>query len=383
MTVPTTTTTTLAVPSLNVTPLLRKAFAELLGSALLAATVVGSGIAAQRLSPNDIGLELLENSLITGAALIALILAFGPVSAAFNPVVTLAERVFGAISNREAGVFIAAQIAGCCLGTILANLMFDLNPVTLSTHHRDTGGLWLGEIVATFGLLVVIFGVVRAGRGGVVAFAVGGYITAAYWFTSSTSFANPAISIGRMLSNSFAGIAPSSVPMFVLMQLLGGALALGAVIVLYPNASQVADEGPVMTTPVILFACVHNGGRSLAAKVLTQHYAGTGADVRSAGSEPGSSLNPAVVEVLHERGLSTDGEAPKLLTFEGVQEADIVITMGCGETCPLFPGKRYEDWELEDPKGKDLDTVRRIVSEIDDRIQALLADLGVELGTSP
>jgi arsenate reductase len=131
-----------------------------------------------------------------------------------------------------------------------------------------------------------------------------------------------------------------------------------------------------MTTPVILFACVHNGGRSLAAKVLTQHYAGSRAEVRSAGSEPGSALNPAVVAALHERGLSTTGEAPTLLTFDGVQEADIVITMGCGETCPVFPGKRYEDWELEDPKGKDLETVRRIVSEIDDRIRVLLADLG-------
>jgi glycerol uptake facilitator-like aquaporin len=229
-------------PSLTVSPLVRKAFAELLGSALLAATVVGSGIAAQRLSPNDIGLQLLENSLITGAALVALILALGPVSAAFNPVVTLAERFFGALSNREAAVFVTAQIAGCCLGAILANLMFDLDAVTLSTHARDTGGLWLGEVIATFGLLVVIFGVVRAGRGSVVAFAVGGYITAAYWFTSSTSFANPAISIGRMLSNTFAGIAPASVPMFVIMQLLGGALAIGAVLVLYPDASQVADD---------------------------------------------------------------------------------------------------------------------------------------------
>lgn len=134
-----------------------------------------------------------------------------------------------------------------------------------------------------------------------------------------------------------------------------------------------------MTPPVILFACVHNGGRSLAAKVLTQDYAGTRAEVRSAGSEPGTSLNPMVVAVLLERGLSTAGEAPTQLTFDGVQEADIVITMGCGETCPVFPGTRYEDWELEDPKGKDLDTVRRIVSEIDDRIRILLADLGVEL----
>lgn len=224
------------------TALWRKAFAELLGSALLAATVVGSGIAAQRLSPQDTGLQLLENSLVTGAVLVALILALGPVSAAFNPAVTLAERALGAITSTAAAVFIAAQVLGCCLGVVIANLMFDLDAVNISHHHRTTGGLWLGEVVATFGLVVVIFGVVRAGRAPLVAFAVGAYISAAYWFTSSTSFANPAITVARSLSNSFAGIAPSSVPMFVLMQVLGAALAVGAVLALYPNARQVADD---------------------------------------------------------------------------------------------------------------------------------------------
>ena len=133
-----------------------------------------------------------------------------------------------------------------------------------------------------------------------------------------------------------------------------------------------------MSKPVILFACVHNGGRSLAAKVLTEHYGGDAVDVRSAGSEPGDSLNPVVAQVLHERGLSTDGEVPKLLTFEGVQEADLVITMGCGETCPVFPGKHYEDWELDDPKGQDLATVQRIVDEIDERVRGLLENLGLQ-----
>ena len=129
------------------------------------------------------------------------------------------------------------------------------------------------------------------------------------------------------------------------------------------------------TTPVILFACVHNGGRSLAAKVLAEYHGGDKVDVRSAGSEPGDSLNPAVVEVLHERGLRTEGETPKLLTYEGVQEADVVVTMGCGETCPIFPGKRYEDWPLDDPKGQDVDTVRRIVDEIEGRVLSLLAEI--------
>ena len=139
-----------------------------------------------------------------------------------------------------------------------------------------------------------------------------------------------------------------------------------------------------MSKPVILFACVHNGGRSLAGKVLTEHYAHGALDVRSAGSEPGDSLNPAVVQVLHERGLSTDGEAPKLLTRDGVVEADLVITMGCGEACPYVPGKRIVDWELDDPKGQDIDTVRRIVDEIDTRVRALLAeyDLPVSADTA-
>lgn len=220
----------------------RKAFAELIGSALLAATVVGSGIAAQTLSPDDTGLQLLENAVITGGVLVALILALGPVSAAFNPVVTLVELALGALTARLAALLIAAQVAGCCLGVMVANLMFELDAVNVSQRDRDTGALWLGEVVATFGLLVVIFGVVRSGRANHVAYAVGGYILAAYWFTSSTSFANPAITIGRTLSDTFAGIAPGSVPMYVLMQLLGGALGLLAVLVLYPRASQLATD---------------------------------------------------------------------------------------------------------------------------------------------
>ncbi len=129
--------------------------------------------------------------------------------------------------------------------------------------------------------------------------------------------------------------------------------------------------------PVILYACIHNSGRSVAAKVLTEHYAAGRADVRSAGSEPGTGVNPAVAEVLAERGLSTADHVPSLLTYDGVAETDVVITMGCGETCPVFPGKRYEDWQIDDPKGQDLDTVRRIVDDVDARVRALLDDLGL------
>ncbi|MCW2714610.1 MAG: channel transporter [Frankiales bacterium] len=222
--------------------LARKVLAELVGSLLLAATVVGSGIAAQRRSPDDTGLQLLENALITGAVLVALILALGPVSAAFNPVVTLAERALGALSSTAAAALVAAQVLGCCLGAVLANLMFDLDPVVVASTEREGAGLWLGEVVATFGLLVVIFGVSRAGRDAHLAYAVGGYITAAYWFTSSTSFANPAITVGRTLSDTFAGIDPGSVPAFVLAQLVGGAIGLAAVLALYPQARRLAAE---------------------------------------------------------------------------------------------------------------------------------------------
>ena len=213
----------------------RRALAEALGSAFLVMAVIGSGIAATRLSPGQVGLQLLENSLITGAALVALILALQPVSASFNPVVTLVERIHGLVTSREAAVLVAAQFAGTALGAVLANLMFDLDAVSISQHERSGAGLLLAEAVATFGLVLIIFGSVRSGRTDTVAFAVGGYIAAAYWFTSSTSFANPAVTLSRTLSDTFAGIAPSSVPLFVLMQLIGGLLAAAVVPVLYPK----------------------------------------------------------------------------------------------------------------------------------------------------
>ena len=215
--------------------LVRKATAEFVGTAFLVAAVIGSGIAATRLSPNDVGLQLLENSLITGAALVALILALQPVSAAFNPVVTLVERALGLVSTMDAVALIVAQVSGGFLGAVAANLMFELDAISISTHERTGTGVWLGEVIATLGLVMVIFGSLRSGRTDTIAFAVGGYITAAYWFTSSTSFANPAVTVARMFSDTFAGIEPASVPWFVVMQLLGGVLALLLVRLLYPR----------------------------------------------------------------------------------------------------------------------------------------------------
>jgi glycerol uptake facilitator-like aquaporin len=217
-----------------VTPLARRAGAELVGTAFLVAAVVGSGVAAQRLSPDDVGLQLLENSVATGAALVALILALHPVSASFNPVVTGAERLLGQITTREAVTLAAAQVVGGVVGVVVANLMYGLDAVSISTHQRSSGGLWLGEVVATLGLVLVVFGTLRGRRPQDVAWAVGGYIAAAYWFTSSTSFANPAVTIARTLSDTFAGIEPSSVPVFVLAQVLGGLLGVGLVRFLFP-----------------------------------------------------------------------------------------------------------------------------------------------------
>jgi glycerol uptake facilitator-like aquaporin len=221
--------------------LLRRLVAEALGTGLLLVAIIGSGIMASRLSPGDVGLQLLENAAATAAALIGLILVFGAVSGAhFNPVVTLVDRAFGSITTRDAGLYIAAQVVGACLGAILANLMFELPAIELSTEIRSSGALWLSEIVATVGLLLVIHGCVRTGRANVVAFAVGIWIGGAYWFTSSTSFANPAVTVARTLSDTFAGIKPSSAPMFVLMQLVGAAVAFGLIRFLYP--SDVADQ---------------------------------------------------------------------------------------------------------------------------------------------
>lgn len=220
----------------------RRALAEFTGTMFLVAAVIGSGIAATRLSPGDIGLELLENSVVTGAALVALIVALQPVSAAFNPVVTLVERALGAVDTRDAATLITAQVSGGILGAVVANLMFGLHAVSISAHQRTGHGIWLGEVVATAGLLIVIFGTARSGRGDRVAYVVGAYILAAYWFTSSTSFANPAVTIARMFSGTFAGIAPASVAMFVAMQVVGGVVGYGLIRLLYPNAVTVAAQ---------------------------------------------------------------------------------------------------------------------------------------------
>jgi glycerol uptake facilitator-like aquaporin len=225
-------------------PLARKLVGEYLGSLLLAALVIGSGIAAQRLSPGDTGLQLTENAAATAAGLFVIILMFGPVSGAhFNPVVSFMDAAFGGLPWRHAAAYLPVQVAGCVSGAVLANVMFSAGAVSISTTHRATLAHGLSEVVATVGLILVIFSLARSGRAERAPAAVGAYIGAAYWFTSSTSFANPAITVGRMFSDSFAGIAPSSVPLFIAAQLVGGGLALVLVRALYPGVmpSQAAE----------------------------------------------------------------------------------------------------------------------------------------------
>jgi glycerol uptake facilitator-like aquaporin len=238
-----------AVSSEPVT-LWRRVTAEFLGSGFLAAVVIGSGIAAQRLSPGATGLELLENAAATAAGLFAIILMFGPVSGGhFNPVVSFADAFFGGLSWRDAAAYLPAQVAGCTGGAVIANLMFALPAVTISAKHRATPAHFLSEVIATAGLLLVIFALARSGRSGSAPAAVGAYIGAAYWFTSSASFANPAITIGRIFSDTFAGIAPSSAPGFIGAQIIGGALAIAVIKALYPAITPADAAGIIVPHP--------------------------------------------------------------------------------------------------------------------------------------
>jgi len=216
----------------------RRLFAEYLGSAFLAAVVIGSGITAARLSPGDVGLELFENAAATAAGLFTIILMFGPVSGGhFNPVVSLVDASFGGLRWRDALAYIPAQVAGCITGAITANTMFAQTALTISMKHRASPSHLLAEVIATLGLLLVIFALARTKRGNAAPAAAGAYIGAAYFFTSSTSFANPAIAIGRIFSDTFAGIAPAAVPGFVAAELLGGIAAILVLRTLYPNVT--------------------------------------------------------------------------------------------------------------------------------------------------
>ena len=366
----------------------RRLTAELVGTALLVTVVVGSGIAAQRLSPHDVGLQLLENSTATAFGLTVLILLLGPVSGAhLNPVVSAADWFLGrrartGMSGAHVAPYALAQVVGAVLGAELANLMYQVPLDQLSTKDRTGGHLLLGEVVATVGLVALVFALARTGRSVLAAPAVGAYIGAAYWFTSSTSFANPAVTVGRVFSDTFAGIAPGSVPGFVAAQLVGGLLAVGLVAWLYPSAK----EHPMTTspeTPQVVFACVRNGGRSVIGRVLTEHYAGGRVVAVSAGTQPGEHIHREVADVLERLGLDTSREKPTLLTRDTIAASTLAVTLGCGEECPYVPGVRYVDWPVADPGGQDEETVRGIVADIDERVRGLLVDLVPDIDLPP
>lgn len=354
--------------------------AELVGTAFLVTAVIGSGVMADRLSAGNAAIALLANSIATGAALVALILAFGPISGAhFNPVVSMCDAFLGKTSKRDSAFYMAAQFLGGLMGSAVAHLMFSEPLYSLSQHPRHGASQLFSEFVAVFGLMAIIWGC-SSTRANMVPFAVAAYITAAYWFTASTSFANPAVTLARAFSNTFAGIRLQDVPAFIVVQ-FGGALAATVLFrwllpelanqprkVLIPRSAEIMDTK--MRT--YIFACVHNAGRSQMAAAFFNLYAQPGCQAISAGTAPAKQVHPEVAIVMREIGIDLSEAKPQLLTAEVARLADVLVTMGCGEACPFVPGLRVVDWFLPDPKGEPLDTVRKIRDQIHENVKDLL-----------
>ena len=349
----------------------RRVAAEGLGSAFLLAAVVGSGIMGERLAGGNTALALLANSIATGAALVALIFSLAPISGAhLNPAVSLVAAWNGSLAWRDVPGYIVAQIAGAFVGVAAANVMFALPPFFASEHARSGAAQLLSEVVATFGLLSVIAGSGRAPAS--APFAVGAYIAAAYWFTSSTSFANPAVTMARAATDTFSGIRHADVAPFVAAQLFGAAAAGG----LWRWLDPVEER----SRPVkVIFACVHSAGRSQMAAAFFNALADpTRALAASAGTDPAKCVHPEVIGAMLELGLDLRGAQPQRLTDELALSAHLLVTMGCGESCPVAPGVRRLDWTLPDPKGRPTDEVRRIRDEV----RALVAELVATEGWS-
>ena len=343
--------------------LARRATAEAVGTALLLAGIVGSGIMAERLADGNLAVALLANTLATGGVLVAIILAFGPISGAhFNPVVSIADAWRGGLKWSEAPPYVAAQVVGAVAGVALANIMFG-NPVVFASHHARHGyPTLLSEFVATFGLLATIWGCSRY-RSNLTAFAVAAYIVGAYWFTASTSFANPAVAIARSLSDTFAGIAPADVPGFIIAELLGALAAtalfawlepdkLSADAVIAPHDSERRRSNEMKRS--VLFVCVHNSARSQMAEAFLNARCPDDFLAESAGLEPGT-LNPLVVETMGEVGIDISHNHTKSAfdLFKTGRQYSYVITV-CDETsaerCPVFPGgARRLHWSFPDP----------------------------------
>lgn len=322
--------------------LLKKATAEALGTAVLLAAVVGSGIMGEELARPNVALALLANTVATGAALVALIITFGPISGAhFNPVVTLADASQGGLPWREVPAYLAAQIAGAFLGAAVAHVMFKQPALFFASQHRRDGIAQLvSEFVATFGLLSVIWGSARR-RPGLVPFAVGGYITAAArrrrGRNGPLSLAGPCLTESRRSRRRSAPIR----------------------------------RGAFMNT--VIFACIHNAGRSqMAAAWFNALADSTKARAVSAGSDPGTRVHPEVLEAMREVGVDLSDRKPQKLTDDLARGAQMLITMGCGDQCPAVPGLRRDDWPLEDPKGKPIARVREIRDDVRARVIDLL-----------
>jgi glycerol uptake facilitator-like aquaporin len=372
-------------PGVAVTPsatLPRRVVAEGVGTGLLLAAVVGSGIMGERLAGGNVAIALLANTLATGAALVALILTFGPISGAhLNPAVTLADASQAGIPWRHVPGYLLAQVVGAFGGVAAAHVMFGEPVFSASAHARAGFAQAFSEGVATFGLIAVIWGCSRS-RSNAVAFAVGAYITAAYWFTASTSFANPAVTLARAASDTFAGIRPADVPAFLAAQLVGAAAATAlfrwlipalprsAPSVLLPHDDERSRRSPVKT---LIFACVHNAGRSqMAAAFFNETIDPALARAVSAGTRPAARVHPEVVEAMREVGIDLGAAQPQPLTQELAAGAEWLITMGCGDECPVVPGLRREDWPLDDPKGQPAARVREIRDEIRARVRQLI-----------
>jgi len=363
---------------MTTTSLQRRVTAELVGTLFLVATVIGSGIMAERLAGANVALALLANTIATGAILVALIFTFGAISGAhFNPAVTVADALEHGMPWREVPAYVLAQCSGGLAGAAVAHLMFGLPLFSLSRHARSGGAQVFSEFVATFGLLAVIWGCSRV-RANSVPFAVGAYITAAYWFTSSTSFANPAVTIATAVSDTFAGIPPIDAPFFIAAQMCGAIAATFLVGWLIPSLPETAEKIllPHETSnrlKTYLFACVHNAGRSQMAAALFNLYADrSGCLAISAGTEPAEHIHPEVMQVMREMGVDLSSARPQLLTRELAESASVLVTMGCGEACPFVPNLRIIDWALPDPKRQSLEAIRAIRDEIHDRVKELI-----------
>jgi glycerol uptake facilitator-like aquaporin len=364
----------------------RRLAAEGVGTAFLLAAVVGSGVMGERLAGGNVALALLANTLATGAALVALILTFGSISGAhLNPAVTLADASQDGIPWLHVPGYLLAQVIGAFGGVAAAHVMFGEPLFAASTHVRSGFAQAFSEGVATFGLLAVIWGCTRS-RSDRVALAVGAYITAAYWFTASTSFANPAVTLARAATDTFAGIRPADVPAFLVAQLVGAAAATAlfrwlvpalprrAASVRLPHDAPASRSNPMKT---VIFACVHNAGRSQMAAAFFNQMANPGiARAVSAGTQPAARVHPEVVEVMREAGIDLGAAQPQRLTRALAAEAQWLITMGCGDECPVVPGLRREDWPLRDPKGQPPEEVRKIRDEIRGRVWQLIAREG-------